>query len=328
MAMSWSGWAQPASAQGPPPPPHWYQTVTPGVTLHHLSPVEYFRGLLGMTEEERERALASRPAEERAAILAKVREYEAMPPEAREARLHQTELRWILMTLIREKPEERAEELKRVSPLDQPMILTELRQWDEVPAETQKALLEKEQFIRTYLEWWRSSPAGQQEILNKLPPGRRGQWEEELKRWGKLPEGQRAELCGQFRHFFALPGEEQKQTMETLSAGERKEMEKTLREFALLPAGERRQCMASFEKFATMAPEERNQFLQNAAKWEAMPARERQLWRRLVGELPPMPPMPPMPPGMPPMPPGFVLNRPVPPPPPTNALAASAGGSK
>ena len=90
----------------------------------------------------------------------------------------------------------------------------------------------------------------------------------------------------------------------------------------------RQQCMESFEKFAAMAPEERNQFLQNAAKWEAMTAHERQLWRRLVGELPPMPPgMPAMPPGMPPMPPGFVLKWPARPSPATNALAASAGKS-
>ena len=67
-----------------------------------------------------------------------------------------------------------------------------------------------------------------------------------------------------------------------------------------------------------MAPEERAEFLKNAARWDAMTADERQLWREMVHTLPPMPPppsevlrnLPPMPPGfpggfppMPPMPP-------------------------
>src|SRR5580692_5677318 len=68
----------------PPLPPHWYQTVANGVTLHYLTPVAYFRGLLGMTPEERERVLADKSEREQQQVLAKVQEYQALPREVRE----------------------------------------------------------------------------------------------------------------------------------------------------------------------------------------------------------------------------------------------------
>ena len=86
----------------PPAPPGFkYQQVTPKVRLHELSPVEYFRTLLGMTPAQREKLLANKPDAEREAILAKVREYEAMAADIREARLRQTELLWDIATLMR-----------------------------------------------------------------------------------------------------------------------------------------------------------------------------------------------------------------------------------
>src|SRR5665213_4421786 len=113
----------------PPPAPHWYQSVARGVTLNHLTPVAYFRGLLGMTPAERERVLADKSAEKRKQVLAKVREYEALPPEVREARLLQTELHWRLLVLLRLDPAERKSHLQEISPMYQPMILSQLARW-------------------------------------------------------------------------------------------------------------------------------------------------------------------------------------------------------
>jgi hypothetical protein len=126
----------------------------------------------------------------------------------------------------------------------------------------------------------------------------------ELSRWQSLPGDQRAELCAQFQRFFVMSGSEQKQTISTLSDVERQQMDQALRAYVDLPPAQRQRCIDSFGKFATMSPEERAQFLQNAAKWDAMTVHDRQLWRTLVGQLPPMPPPPP---GMPPMPPGFPI---------------------
>ena len=83
----------------PLPPPIQYKTVAPGVTLHQTSPVLYFRGILGMTPAERERALASKPADSKKVLLTKVEEYLALPADIREARLRQTQLRWEFTTL-------------------------------------------------------------------------------------------------------------------------------------------------------------------------------------------------------------------------------------
>ncbi|HZM02429.1 MAG TPA: DUF3106 domain-containing protein [Candidatus Saccharimonadales bacterium] len=305
-----TGGLQAQQSQLPPAPPALrYQMITQGIQLRHLSPVEYFRGLLGMSAEERERALAHKSPEERSVILAKVKEYEALPADIREARLRQTELRWELSDLMKLPAAARTARLKEISVLDLPMVQSRLRQWDEVPAPVQKELLEKQGFISIYLRLQGASREGQEEILAALPAQRRLHWSEELDRWQALPEKQRAELCGQFQRFCSMSGPEQRETVETLSESERQEMEKALQAFRQLPPAQRAQCIASFGKFATMAPEARNQFFENAARWDGMTARERQLWRELVQKLPLMTSMPPMPPGfplsLPPFPPGM-----------------------
>jgi hypothetical protein len=282
--------------------PPGYLRVTPSIMLHHISPVEYFRGILGMTPAQREGALAAKSPEERRVILEKVREYEALPRDVREARLRQTEFQWNLITLMRLDPKDRARQMKQISPLNLPMIMGQLNQWDELPGATRKALLENQRFIETYVEWQVSSPADQEQILKKLSQERRNYFAKELKRWQALPEDQRTELCTQFRRFFVVTDQEQRQTINTLPEAERKQMERALQAYAELQPAQRQRCIDSFGKFAAMDPAERAQFLRNAEKWEAMTVGERQLWRRLVGDLPPTPPPPP---GMPPMPPGF-----------------------
>jgi hypothetical protein len=290
-----------AETNRPPSPPTLPMT---SVQLHHLAPVEYFRGLLSMSPGDRQRELANKPPAARAILLAKLQEYEALPREIREARLCQTELHWELSGLMKLAPADRTQQLKEVSVLYRPMVENLLQQWDEVPAETQKTLLEKQNFIGLYLRMQGSPAAVQQEILDKLPPGRRAQWAGEMDRWQALPENQRAELCAQFQRFCAMDGPTQKETVAPLSDAERKEMEKAVQTFDRLPPAQRAQCINSFRKFATMTPWERTQFFKNASRWDAMTSHERQLWRELVHRLPPMPPMPQnFSAGLPPMPP-------------------------
>lgn len=266
------------------PPAPGYQTVTPSITLHHISPVEYFRGILGMTPAQRERALALKSPDERRAILLKVKEYESLPREVREARLRQTDLHWRLITLMRMDTEERDQQLKTISPLDLPMIAEQLRRWDKLPETTRQALLGNDRYMQTYVSWQVSARAGQDEIP----------------RW--LPLARRTYLATQVKLF-------QTQAVNPLSPDERQQMEQSLQTYADLAPAQRQQCIDSFGKFAAMDPRERAQFLQNAEKWESMSPHERQLWRTLVGELPPSPPAPA---GMPPMPPGFGPYPPAP----------------
>jgi predicted Fe-S protein YdhL (DUF1289 family) len=308
-ALAAMGQGAETNASGPPLPPHWYQKVSEGVTLQHITPVAYFRGLLGMTPAERDRVLADKSEQERKQVLAKVREYETLPRNVREERLFQTELHWYLLVLLPLDPSQRNTAFRDISPLYHAMLLHQLSEWDELPAETRKALLEKESFLRTYVNWQGHSPEAQAEVLSRLPAEQRARWAEELKRWQRMPESRRAELCGAFRQFFYLTSEERKETISALSETERRQMEQSLQTYATMPPAVQRQCLDSFSKFAQMSAEERNQFLENAAKWESMTPRERQLWRDLVNSLPPMPPgywqqrMPPMPPGWSPPPP-------------------------
>jgi len=296
--------AQPNNS-GPPRPPHWYQYVAHGVTLTNLTPVAYFRGLLGMTPAERQRVLADKSAQEQQQVLAKVREYQALPREVREERLRQTELHWYLLVLMRLDPAQRKERLKEISPIFQPMILQPLTQWDQLPGDTRQALLEKESFLRTYVEWQGHSPSTQDDVVGKLPAPQRARWTQELNRWQGLPESRREELSAAFRRFFCLTPGERQETVRELSAAERKQMELALQSYANLPPALQQVCVASFSKFAAMSADERKQFLQNAAKWETMSVYERQMWRTLVNRLPPLPPdfyksnLPPMPPGFP-----------------------------
>ena len=108
------------------------RNITPAINIQHITPVEYFRGLLGMTPAQREKALAGKSPQEKKAILGKVKEYEALPQEVRDARLRQTELHWDLMRLMRLDPAERAGQLKQISPLFQPMIMDQLQQLSHV----------------------------------------------------------------------------------------------------------------------------------------------------------------------------------------------------
>jgi hypothetical protein len=307
-ALAAPGQSARTNSLGPPTPPHWYQSVANGVTLHYLTPVAYFRGLLGMTPAERQRVLADKSSHEQEQVLAKVREYQGLPREVREERLRQTELHWYLLVLLRLDPEQRKARLKEISPLYQPMILQPLAQWDQLPGDVRQALLEKESFLRTYVDWQGHPPSAQEDVLGRLPAEQRARWTQELNRWQGLPESRREELCGAFRRFFCLTAGQRKETVQELSDAERRQMEQALQSYASLPQAQQQVCVDSFSKFAAMSEEERNQFLQNAAKWEAMDAHERQLWRTLVNRLPPVPPgfyksnLPPMPPGWHPTP--------------------------
>jgi hypothetical protein len=195
------------------------------------------------------------------------------------------------------------------------MILSRLSQWDQLPADMRKALLEKESFLRSYVQWQGHSLAAREDMLGKLPAEQKKRWNWEWNRWQALPESRRDALCAAFRQFFYLPEAERRQTVNALSDAERKQMQLALESYAGLPPVLQRECVESFSKFASMSGEERSQFLQNAAKWEAMTPDERQLWRELVNKLPPMPPgfykssLPPMPPGWP-MPPQPVASQP------------------
>ncbi len=250
------------------------------------SPAETWRELLAMNPAERRQALANRTEPQRKYLESRLPEYEAMPPEEREARLQQMDLTFHLGVLMPMAPADRAERLAIVPPTLRPLIEERLRQWDLLPASMKDAVLEYETTANYFVRSRPSLPGGSPPTTDVSP--------RQNSRAGEST-GKAVET---FSQFFGLSPKEQQKTLEILPPGERDEIERALKVFEELPPEQRRMCIESFVKLKRMSREEVNQFLKNAARWQAMSPRERETWRSLIKILPPpsldaAPPLPP-----------------------------------
>jgi len=272
--------AQPhsAPANAPPPPP-----------LVAKSPVDFFRELLALNAAERKQLLAARPPEIRKRILAKVGEYESLPPDERELRLRATELRWFLWPLMQMPATNRLEQLAMVPEQDRKLVEDRLREWDKLSADMQKELLDNEAAVRIM-----TAPEDQKgKLTENLSPAQRETLQAGILKWQALSEEQRQKIMRRFNRFFDLTTEEKHKALSTLSEPERQQIEKTLRAFGNLTAAQRASCIRSFDKFASLSLADRQQFLKNAESWKLMSPGQRQAWRELVHKIPQMPPFPP-----------------------------------
>jgi hypothetical protein len=242
------------------------------------SPVDFFRRLLMMSGVERHQALADRPPEVRARIMAKLREYEALGPDECELRLRATELRWYLMPLLKLPPDSREASLEMVPADLRELAKSRLTQWDLLPPDLQQEFLANDK-TRSYFAL-AASPAAT-----------------------NAPE---QKIAGQFQQFLDFTPAEQDKLLRTLSETERAKMEATLKTFHELPPEQRFQCQRNFAKFAGMSGPDRAEFLKNAESWAQMSPEERQTWRDLVAHVPLWPPLPSI---IPPMPPHIVPKK-------------------
>ena len=165
------------------PTPIEYKKVAPGVTLHQTSPVLYFRGILGMTPAERARALAGKPAEAKKLLLAKVQEYQDLPAAIREARLHQTQLRWELTSLTTLPPAARLAFIREAAPEDRPLL-------------------------EGFDHWQALSPAEQEALLKTYTVTERRSMEKALNTFAALPEAQRKICDPSFQKFATMSADE------------------------------------------------------------------------------------------------------------------------
>jgi hypothetical protein len=274
--------------------------VPPPLLSASSSPVAYFRQLLAASSmAEVNSLLTGRPPDTRKAILAKVREYKSLKPDQRELRLRVTELRWYLLPLLKRPATNRLDLLQRIPPDDRALVEDRLTEWDKLPAELQKQLLDNEATLRSLTELQASTNA-----IQNLTPARRQKLQEGIDQWNQLTQDQRQKVAARFNQFFDLRPQEKDAALEVLSEPERRQIEKTLQAFGKLSPAQRSQCIRSFEKFASFSLQERQQFLKNAERWKLMSPTERQAWRDLVNQAPmlptlalrhPPPPMPPIP---------------------------------
>lgn len=265
------------------------------------SPIRYFRQLLALSPDALEKTLAGRTEAQRTVLKVKLREYAEMSDEDRETRLRATELRWYLRPMMELPPPSRVQWQAAVPPDLAGLVSERLSQWDALTPEMRKDVLENDWIAQYFLRYESSTASQREALLQQSPPERRARVEKEMARWQSLSAEERQRMCSRFQQFFELPVREKQRTLSRLSDTERQQMEKTLEAFAQLPPVQRRLCIDSFTRFAGMTPTERVQFLKNAERWKEMTSGERQKWRALVAQLPPLPPglgQPPMPPAL------------------------------
>ncbi len=254
------------------------------------SPVDRFRQLLEMSAAEREAFLAARPPEKREYLRARLAEFDALPPEERELRLHLLNLRFYLLPLLRLEPAQRAEALRQVPRAYRPLVTDRLATWDRLPADQHEAWLAGGAlFVRQPLlsENAAAGPAATNRATSS-PPG--DPLAADLARWEALPAAERARISGQLAAFLAFSPEEQQRVLGRLDADRREPAQRLVRMLESQSPAERARRLEALQRLANLSPEQRQRFLQNAARWQALSEAEKEAWRRLHTLLPPRPP--------------------------------------
>jgi hypothetical protein len=256
------------------------------------SPIAQFRAWLTNSPEALKVALARRSDESRQAIEKKIEEYKTLSPEERERRLTATELQWYVSFLINLPKEQRANGLKYVPTLWQPMVMERLATWDKMSPE-----LQQEARAHPLVMEYVGTPADEKDaVLKSLSAEQRAALRQRLAQWQFLPAVERTRLNERLDEFFSMPPEKQQRTLNNFSDAERKNMERTLQSFRNLTHEQREVCIKSFaqfaQKFAAMTDAERIAFLKNAERWQEMSQKDRDVWRQIVAIVPPMPPVP------------------------------------
>lgn len=260
------------------------------------NPVAVFRGLLAMRTDARVAALATKPEQLRAVLTTRLRDYDALPPVEREARLRATELRYYLNPLLTTLPATRAPQLATVPEGLRTLVEERLAVWDKLPAEIQREILLDERLRQAMT---RPAVGG---AFPPLPPGLEPKVPANLAQWQALDTRQREQLLDNFTHYFRLDERGKTRVVAALPEPKRAEAARTLNQFEHLSAEERAACLTALKKLGQMTPEQQAQFYSNAEKWKQMPEAERARWRKVVIEFPPLPPgagpQPPRPPGL------------------------------
>jgi hypothetical protein len=264
-------------------------TITPPAPVK--SPVALFRELLAMNPVQRRDAIALRPPDTQNRILEKLNEYELYPPELRDLRLRETELRWYLRPLMDEPRTNRGALLALIPQELRGQVEERLQTWDLLPEPLQDQLKNNDLIASYFAQIRWATPQERDAILATIPADRRAELEKGLDHWKDMPENERQKSLAAFNKWFELTPEQKEKTLDTVSDDERREMEQTLSSYAKLTLAQRALCIKSFEKFAGMSIAERQQFLKNAERWREMTPEEREKWRQLVSVAPILPPL-------------------------------------
>ena len=214
-------------------------SAPPPVPEPQRSPAVLFRQLLAATASQRSELLASKPEPARTLIVAKLKEFEALPPDQRELRLQVAQLQFYLSPLLRAPATVRSNRLERVPPEDRPLLEERLQAWDALPEDTRREILETERSLSYFVRQESADPRKLAALLEQVPAPARPEIEAQFARWSSLPAEERARKAAHFSRFFDLSGPERDKTLSRLPDVERQQMERTLAKFSSLPPGSR-----------------------------------------------------------------------------------------
>jgi len=252
--------------------------------------IEFFRKVLAMTVEQQEAWLTNRPPQVRPQLEAKIREYQVMSPEAREAVLRATELHEYLEYFIKAPVASRSAEVGQVPLEYRDTVKEKLREFDLLPQELQQEVLAGKTTANYFLNPRPLALSAMHRANPPMPPPPMPPVP--LSYLSRLSSDQRREMYSSFQHFFDLSGDDQQKILSTLPPEQRGPVAKTLHELGSLPREQRDRGLQSISALAGMPDEQRQAFFKNAELWQKLPPAERQTWRNMVAHLPPMPPEP------------------------------------
>jgi hypothetical protein len=251
---------------------------------------EFFRKVLAMTAKEQEAWLTNRPPQVRPQLEAKIREYQVMSPEAREAVLRSTELHEYLEYFIKAPVANRSAQVEQVPLEYRDTVKEKLREFDLLPPELQQEVLAGKTTANYFLNPRPLAASAAHRANPPMPPPPMPPVP--LSYLSRLSSDQRREMYSSFQHFFDLSGDDQQKILSTLPPAERGPVAKTLHDLESLPRAQRDRGLQSISMLAGMSDERRQAFFKNAELWQKLPPAERQTWRKVVAHLPPMPPDP------------------------------------
>lgn len=248
------------------------------------SPVTAFRVLLAMRSDARATELAAKPARVREVLSTRLREYDALAPAEREARLRATELHYHLRPLLTTIPLTRPAQLAVVPESFRPLVEERLAAWDKLPAQIQREILTNERLLQAITR------PNVPNAFPPLPPGLEPRVPDNVAHWQTLDAQQREQLLDSFTYYFRLDDNAKTRVVAALPEPKRAAAERTLDQFAQLTTGERAACMTALRQLSQMTQAEQTRFYANAEQWQKMSETERAAWRRVVIEFPPLPP--------------------------------------
>ncbi|MCD6050359.1 MAG: hypothetical protein K0Q55_1762 [Verrucomicrobia bacterium] len=264
-----------------------------------------FRWLLAMTPEEREVELAGKSETSRTLLLAKLKEYDALSPEQQELRIRSTELFFDMTYLLGASPERRAEKLVRVPEDRRKLVQARLEQWDKLPPELQQEVKENQSALRYVIRVEAAPAAAREDVFAGMSAEHRKRVEEDIKKIQAMPKEKRGRMLENFHSMFDLSDKEQHAILEKLNQAERAKVEQRIADYEKLSPDERKRCMDSAKRFNNLSADDQARFIATAERWEKMSEDERNTWRNLVKQMPPLPPgltpPPPLPPGVKPL---------------------------